>query len=491
MHRISSIRSFIVLYICSFACGIAATERRPNFLFIYTDDQRWDALGIVQREQGEKARFPWLETPHLDRLAAEGMRFRNAFVVLSLCSPSRAAFMTGRYNHLNGVVDNRTPFPATSVTHATALKPAGYINAYIGKWHMGNQRGHRPGFDYSASFVNQGKYFDCPFEINGESTPTKGWIDDVSTDYAIDFMRQNRDQPFSVVLGFKATHGAFLPPERAKNRFAGAVARSVPNIDVRAIYRDPQAVPPDVGKPGLIPESAPKASDGTYPIDLGYFRCASAIDDNVGRLLQALDELGIADDTVVVFSSDNGYFFGEHGLGDKRAAYEEALRIPLLVRYPKLIAKGSVCDELALNIDLAPTFADLGGVSVPRQMQGRSWRPLFEGRNDGWRDSFLAEYFFEAQYPLTPTFVAVRTRAAKLITYPGHDEWTELFDLSSDPYETRNLAADPKHEELLARMTSELEAQKKATLFRIPAPTPSSSPNSAKKKNQGKSVAPR
>src|SRR5690606_14281934 len=217
----------------------AAAVRSPNFLFIYTDDQRWDALGVVQREQGERGRFPFLETPHLDRLAAEGLRFRNAFVTLALCSPSRASFMTGRYNHLNGVIDNRTPFPESSVTHATVLKRAGYVNAYIGKWHMGKQRGHRPGFDYSASFVDQGRYFDWPFEINGKPTPTEGWIDDVSTDYTIEFMRKNRDKPFSVFLGYKTPHGAFLPPERAQKRFAGAVARSVPSLGVPAIYRDP------------------------------------------------------------------------------------------------------------------------------------------------------------------------------------------------------------------------------------------------------------
>ena len=380
--------------------------------------------------------------------------------------------MTGRYNHLNGVIDNRTAFPESSVTHATVLKRGGYINAYIGKWHMGNQRGHRAGFDYSASFINQGKYFDCPFEINGEPTPTKGWIDDVSTDYTIEFMRKHRDRPFSIVLGYKTPHGAFLPPERAQDRFTGAIARPSPNIGVRAVYRDPNVAPPDVGKPGPIPVKAPKASDGTYPIDLGYFRCLSAIDDNIGRLLHALDELGLTENTVVVFSSDNGYFYGEHGLGDKRAAYEEGLRIPMLVRYPKTIAKGSVCDDLVLNIDLVPTFINLADLNVPPEMQGRSWRSLFEGKDAGWRESFLAEYFFEAAYPLTPTLVALRSRTAKLITYPGHDEWTELFDLDRDPYETRNLAFDPRHRDLLARMTAELEAQKRVTRFRLPEARP-------------------
>lgn len=445
----------------------AAPARKPNFLFIYTDDQRWDAMSVVQREHGEQGRFPWFETPHMDRIAAEGMRFRNAFVVLSLCAPSRAAFMTGRYNHVNGVANNQTHFPETSITHATAVKSAGYTTAYIGKWHMGGQRGHRAGFDYSASFIGQGKYVDTPFEINGQLTPTKGWIDDVSTDYTIDFIKKHRDKPFSIVLGFKSCHGPFEPPERAKDRFAGARARPVPNLDVRAVYRDSSDTGPVAGKLSTVSNDG-KATDGTYPVNLGYFRCISAIDDNLGRLLQTLDELGLAEDTVVVFSSDNGYYLGEHGLGDKRSAYDESLRIPLLVRYPRLIAKGAISDDLALNIDLAPTFADLAGAKVPQQMQGRSWRPLFEGKNAGWRQSFLAEYFWEANFPATPTLVAVRTHTAKLIKYPGHDNWTELFDLANDPYETKNLVKDPRHKELLGKMTAELERQIAATGFRIP-----------------------
>jgi arylsulfatase A-like enzyme len=453
-----------LLFLLSAALAAAAAPRPPNFLFIYTDDQRHDALGVVQREQGAQGRFPWLQTPHLDRLAVEGLRFRKAFVTLSLCAPSRAVFMTGRYNHLNGVANNQTPFPEDSVTHATAIKSAGYTTAYIGKWHMGGQRGKRPGFDYSASFTGQGRYFDTPFEINGELTPTKGWIDDVSTDYTIDFIKRHRDRPFSVVLGYKTTHSPFEPPERAKNRFADARARRVPNLDVHAIYRQPTAGAETGKGSALVP------GNGEPRLNLGYFRCISAIDDNVGRLLQTLDELGLAADTVVIFSSDNGYYHGEHGLGDKRSAYEESLRIPLLVRYPRLITPGTTSDELVLNLDLAPTIVDLAGATVPRGMQGRSWRPLFDGRADpSWRQSFLAEYFWEANFPTTPTLVAVRTHTAKLIKYPGHDEWTELFDLARDPYETRNLARSPQHRDLLARMQAEFDRQVQATQFHIPA----------------------
>jgi arylsulfatase A-like enzyme len=462
-----------------------AAARKPNFLFVYTDDQRWDAMGVVQREQGEHARFPWFQTPNMDRMAAEGVRFRYAFVTLSLCAPSRAAFLTGRYNHLNGVINNHTPFPETSVTHATLLGAAGYKTAYIGKWHMGGQRGKRPGFDYSASFIGQGRYVDCPVEINGTPTPTTGWVDDVLTDYAIEYLKQNRDQPFSVVVGFKACHGPTDPPERAKERFAGNKSRGVPNMGVRAIYRGEE------GAPSARKMAAAESADGVN-INLNYFRCISAADDNLGRLLKALDDLGVADNTVVVFASDNGFYNGEHSLGDKRSAYDESLRVPMIVRCPKLFPKGKALDEMVLNIDLAPTFLELAGVAVPREMQGKSWVPLLTGKKTDWRQSFLAEYFYEQNFVGTPTLVALRATDAKLIKYPGHEEWTELFDLAKDPYEIKNLAGNPAHKDLLARMNAEFEKQAKATSYAVPenADKPGSvneRPNG--KKGKGKKAA--
>jgi len=433
-----------------------AAERRPNFLFVYTDDQRWDAMGVVQREQGERARFPWFQTPSMDRLAAEGVRFRNAFVTLSLCAPSRAAFLTGRYNHLNGVIDNGTPFPVDAVTHASQLRAAGYRTAYFGKWHMGRQSGKRPGFDYSASFVGQGRYNDCPFEINGVSRPTEGWVDDVSTDFAIDWMRKNRDRAFSVVVGFKSPHsprGGKNLPLRLRDLHAGETSRPTPNFGVPPVWRKP---PP----PGKEPSRGLAAN----AIHLDYLRHVKGADENLGRLLDVLDELGLADDTVVVYTSDNGYYLGEHCLGDKRSIYEESLRIPMLVRYPRLFGRGRVVDQMVLNIDLAPTFLDLAGVSIPEQMQGRSWKALAAGRSPAdWRESFLAEYFKELG--ATPTLVGVRTADAKLVTYPGHPEWTEVFNLEADPYEIDNLADQP---EPRATLAEELREQIEATGYHVP-----------------------
>lgn len=439
-------------------------EERPNFVFIYTDDQRWDALGVVQREQGEKGRFPWLESPNLDRMAADGVRFRNAFVVLGLCAPSRAAFLTGRYGHVNGVIDNHTPFPENSVTHATLLRSAGYKTGYVGKWHMGSQSGQRPGFDFSASFVGQGVYFNCPFEINGVKQATNGWVDDVSTEYAMDFIENNKSRPFSLVLGYKTCHGPFTPPERHQNSYGEASARVVPNLATPAIYR------PVGGKRGGTNQVPVEPDQKTVKTNLGMFRGLRAIDENVGKILDQLDRLGLSENTVVVYTSDNGYYLGEHGLGDKRSAYEEAMRIPMIVRYPKMVSRGSIRDEMVLNIDIAPTFLELAGVKVPDAMQGKSWKPLLSssGEATSWRKSFFYNYFLERPFG-TPSVSAVRTANAKLIKYPGHDEWTELFDLSADPYETRNLIDDPKANALREQLEEEYRKQVEAIGFHVPS----------------------
>jgi arylsulfatase A-like enzyme len=451
---------FTALWLLAGSAAAGTAASRPNFILIYTDDQRWDTLGVMQKEQGERGRFPWLRTPNLDRLASEGIRFRNAFVVNSLCAPSRATFLTGRYGHLNGVVNNHTPFPETNVTFASELRKAGYRTGYVGKWHHGSQSGQRPGFDYSASFVGQGKYFDCPIEVNGVAVPSKGWVDDVSTDYALGFLKENRERPFAMVLGFKSAHGPFDPPERHRETYAGEEARPVPNLGSTAVYNR-TAAPAAPRPPAARPPAARR------PTNLGYFRCLTAMDDNVGRVLAALDELKLAQNTMVVFASDNGYYLGEHSLGDKRSAYDESLRIPFLVRYPPLGKKGSTVDQMVLNVDPASTFLDYAGLKPPREMQGRSLRPLLEGKSGDWRKAYFYCYFFERGFRI-PTVTAVRTEQAKLIRYPGHDEWTELFDLEKDPYEMRNLIAEPSAAGLRKTLEAEYDRQKDAVGFRIP-----------------------
>jgi arylsulfatase A-like enzyme len=424
-------------------------------LVIITDDQRWDAIGVVQKEQGDAARFPWFDSPNLDRLAAEGTRFRNAFVVCALCSPSRAAILTGRYNHANGVVDNKTPLPMDAVTYASLLRAAGYTTGYAGKWHMDGQRGQRPGFDWSASFVGQGRYIDCPVEVNGETTPTKGWIDDVSTDYAIDFInKQPDDKPFCLVVGYKSVHGPRTKeaaPERLRGSFANKEIAPAVNAEARPPYLEGKAAPQ--------PQRKRRAAN-TAPSPV-YFELLKGVDENIGRMLKTLEDSKRLDNTVVVFASDNGYFLGDHGVGDKRAAYDESLRIALLVRVPGGPA-GQTVDAMALNIDIAPTLLDLAGVPVPKDMQGRSLRPLLNGKTpDDWRKSYFYEYYKEANYAV-PTNFAIRTEDAKLILYPGHDDWTEMFDLKSDPYEMHNLVDDSSKAEMRKRLQAELQRQAQA-----------------------------
>jgi arylsulfatase A-like enzyme len=470
-----------LLLLVGFASLAKAADRKPNFVYVFTDDQRWDALGVVQKEQGEKGRFPWLKTPNLDRLAAEGVRFRNAFVVNSLCAPSRASLVTGQYGHVNGVTNNHTPHPEGNLSVAALLRPAGYVSGYFGKWHHGNQSGKRPSFDTSASFVGQGVYFDCPIEVDGVKTPSQGFVDDVTTEYASNFIKANKDKPFLMILGLKTCHGPFTPPPRNAKDYEGALARTTPNYGLPAIY----------AKTG--PNGAKgKATDAKeVPTNLGMFRGINSVDDNVGKLLRLLDELKLADDTVFVFSSDNGYYLGEHNLGDKRTAYDESLRIPMLLRYPRAAKAGRTEDRMVLNIDPAATFLNLAGQPVPAAMHGRSWKPLIEGKTEAaWRDSYFYCYFYEKGFN-APLTTAVRTAEAKLIRYPGHDEWTEVFDLKADPYEIRNLANDPAYADLRKKLEAEYERQAKAIDFKIPdyADKPAADGQEGAKKKAGKKKA--
>ncbi|MDR0337017.1 MAG: sulfatase [Planctomycetaceae bacterium] len=447
-------------------CVAIAADERPNFLFVYSDDQSYDQFGLVQQEQGEKGRYPWFKTPNMDRLAENGVRFRNAFVTLSLCAPSRAAFLTGRYNHCNGIASNFRSLPLDTVTHASLLQKAGYTTGYFGKWHMNAQR-ERPGFDYHASFIGHGAFFDCPLLVQGVETPTKGWVDDVTTDYAIKFIEQQKslNKPWSIVVGFKAPHGPATPPERNATLYEGEKARVVPNLNVQAIYMEKQGIP---FKKQTLPEN------GLVPVSYGRFRCVKSCDDNLGRLMDALDQFGYADNTVVVYCSDNGFYNGEHRLGDKRSAYDESLRIPFIVRFPKLADKGVVVDEPILNIDLAPTLLDFANVPIPKEMQGRSLRPLLEGKKPAdWRQAWFYEYFAEKQRnSKVVDITAVRTLDAKLIRYALktgiQEDWSELFDLKNDPYETENLYNNPKYAELRKKMEAEYDRLKVEVGYKIP-----------------------
>ncbi len=440
----------------------SAEAQRPNIVILLTDDQRWDAVGVVQR--ASRGRFPFFRnsTPNIDRIAAGGVWFNNAFVVDSLCSPSRAAFLTGQYNHINGVIDNTTPLPVNSETYATLLHAAGYRTGFFGKWHMGSQRA-RPGFDEYASFVGQGQYKDAPLLVNGKDTPTKGWVDDVTTGYAVDFIRRQAHgaQPFLMVLGFKTVHGPLsenTSPPRTDGLFTGQ------QIDTPA---NATSYPPYFVNP------RPSTFGGEE--FRNYFRAVAAMDQDVGKVLDALDAEGIADNTFVVFASDNGWHMREHGSvspvqrdGEKRSAYEASIRIPLFVRYPPLTGGNRRIAATVLNIDLAPTLLQLAGLPPRPKMQGKSWIPLLTGAVQTLRPSLFYEYFQEQGF-IVPRILALRSNKLKLIVYPDHPEYgQELYDLASDPDERHNLIGDPAARTELRGLEDALAAAARQFHYRVP-----------------------
>jgi len=453
----------------AFACGAgdsvdAGAEARPSIVFILSDDQSYGTMG----HEGES----WMRTPGLDRLAAEGARFTHAFVTTSLCSPSRASFLSGRWARSHGVLDNQTELPSGLPTFASELGAAGYDTAYVGKWHMGWQR-KRPGFDVSASYVGQGIYQDGVFELNGEPVKTEGWVDDVATDYALEFLREERDAPFLLFVGFKSAHTPWEPPERLLGLYEGATLTPPPNVAAippyprsgelnrlvaEGLQRTPYGVPEDwvelLGK-ARKRRRLKEGANWLRPQRRAYHQLIAGVDENVVRILDLLDELGLTENTIVVYASDNGLCNGAHGTFIKRAAYEESIRVPLLVRYPPLVRPGTSVDRLALNVDLAPTLLELAGLEAPGAMQGRSLVPLFEGREAEWRTSFVYENFYEPPFE-TPTLFALRTETWKLVEYPGFPGWTEFFHLAEDPYETENLAGSEEHAATLAALSAEL-----------------------------------
>jgi len=445
-------------------------QPRPNILFILTDDQRYDAMSCFGHP-------PWLRTPNMDRIRNEGANFANAFVTTSLCSPSRASFLTGCYAHTHGVRTNERNDPRPDLqTFPMVLQAAGYNTAFIGKWHMAAKAGPRPGFDYWLSFLGQGKYIDPPLNENGRDFKAQGYMTDLLTDYALNFLKQPRNAPFCLYLSHKAVHGPFTPAERHKGLYEGEQFPEPANFGdtfenkpewiragmVRGARRE--AMRQNKDKP-VPPKIEPGPWNATNPGRTNYYRSLSAVDDGIGRVLDLLQQTGQLDNTIILFAGDNGYFHGEHRRGDKRLMYEESLRIPMVMRYPALLEPGCSIDQMMLNIDVAPTLLDLAGATAPDTMQGMSIAPILAGRDIAWRQSFLYEYFQEGWLPGIPTMFGVRTESWKYITYPKIDDLDEMYDLSADPLEMTNLAVDPKHDAKKKQLEGELERLLKQTNY--------------------------
>jgi N-acetylglucosamine-6-sulfatase len=465
-HRSAAWRSAAALTAAALLAATvpAAAPSRPNLLLIVVDDLRWDDIG--------PAGHPFVKTPHIDRLAREGARFVNAFAVTPLCSPSRASLLTGLYTDRHGILDNtdRSRRSHALPTIARQLQAAGYRTGFVGKWHMGNDPTRRPGFDYWVAMKGQGEAIDPELHEEGRTARARGYVTDVLTDRALEFVDRASEGPFFLMLAHKALHpnvhqrddgsvspigdGGFVPAERHRALYA-----SDP-IPRRANY----AVPPR-GKPALerriadLPPLGPATvtDDGTIRDRL---RMLAAVDEGLGRLLDRLAAGRVLDRTAVVLVSDNGYFYGEHGLSEeRRLAYEESIRIPLILRYPPVASAGSTPGQMALTIDLAPTLLELAGLAPAAPVDGRSLVPVLSGKASDWRTSFLIQYWTDTVFPRVERmgYDAVRTERYTYVRYRELPGMNELYDLEADPYELRNLAGASEAHGVRAELERELD----------------------------------
>ena len=416
-------------------------SKRPNIIFILSDDHRWDHMSAVGH--------PFVTTPSMDRLANEGVLFENAFVTTSLCSPSRASFLTGMFARTHGVKNNLTPWQNKNITFLEILKKNGYDTAFIGKWHMPGAIPRLRGVDEFVTFTvqgGQGRYYNCPLIVNGVQTPSgKEYITEELTDRSIAFVEKKRDNPFCLYLSHKAVHHQFLPPRDLRHLYDEANISLPREMDPYVLFADGNLLY------GLLGPVAFHYRN--------YCEALVAMDREIGRLLNRLDELGLARNTIVIYAGDNGYFWGEHNLVDKRYAYEEAIRIPYIVRYPDLIKNpGRVAVQMIQNIDLAPTLLDIAGIDIPLAMEGVSLVPILKSTEAAGRKAILYEYFRDYPYRVPP-HCAVRTHTHKYIEFEIGRQ-PELYDILSDPGERKNLMGTPEGEKVLPELKGMLETLK-------------------------------
>ena len=465
--------------------------QRPNIVFIMTDDHAAHAISAY----GSRVN----RTPNLDRLAKEGMLMTNVFATNSICTPSRATILTGQYSHLNGVtMFNR--FDSRRLTVAQLLQRAGYHTGMIGKWHLGSDP---QGFDHWEILPGQGAYANPIFyTASSETTYTGRYVTDVTTDLGIEFIRKRpRDKPFFLMLHHKAPHRPWEPDQMHRAAFADKWIPEPPTLwdtyatRTDALHENEQRIarnlsnrdlklppPPELSGASLaawlstMPDTVTTTRNGASVTLTGeslvrwkyqrymqdYLATVQSVDDNVGRVLDYLDQNGLARNTIVIYTSDQGFFLGDHGLYDKRFMYEESLRMPFLVRWPAAIRAGSRSDAIGLNLDFAPTFLEAAGQPVPNEMQGRSMLPLLRGRTPaGWRTSMYYRYYHDPGDHNTRQHYGVRTRTHKLIYFWTKNQW-ELFDLVNDPMEMHNIYGQPGQEAVTASLQAELARLKKA-----------------------------
>jgi N-acetylglucosamine-6-sulfatase len=448
---------------------------KPNFLVILIDDLRFDEFGA--------GGHPYMKTPHIDRIAHEGALFERAFHTTPICSPNRASIVTGQYASRHGIIDNvaRDAMSHRLPNYHIELQRLGYETAHVGKWHMGNDGMPRPGYHHWVSFDGHGSLNDPTLNVNGKYEQRAGYMTDLLNQEALAFVERKHAKPFALFFAHKAVHpdahqaadgtldmtrfGGYIPAERHRGLYADAVFPKKPNmLSPRELVKQApawaEAFEMRAAEPSRRLLAAIQA--GTQEEIRQRARMMAAVDEGVGMLLEALGRAGKLDDTLILFLGDNGYFFGEHGLGpERRFAYEEGIRAPFILRYPRKAKAGARLRDLVICQDIAPTLIELAGGRPGPQVQGRSLLPLLAGRRSGWRKSFLVEYWAEQAMPwlVGMTYKAVRTDRYKLIHWVNRGrggELDELYDLERDPFELKNLARSARHARVRASLRSQM-----------------------------------
>jgi arylsulfatase A-like enzyme len=510
--------------ICQTNRDCSAASKRPNIIFMFTDDHATHSMSCY----GSKIN----KTPNLDRIAHEGMLFENTFCTNSICGPSRAVILTGKHSHLNGFLQNGNKFDCGQQLFPKLLQKAGYQTAIVGKWHLGHGGMSDPqGFDYWEILQGQGPYYNPPMIKNGEKVNHVGYTTDIITDLALDWLKEKRDgdKPFMLMFQHKAPHRNWQPspkhltlyddvtipePDNLFDNYEGrgsAAHQQDMSIAKTMTASDLKLTPPR----NLTPEQR-AAWDAAYEPKneefrkanlqgkelvrwkyqryiKDYLRCVASVDDNIGRMLEYLDETGLAENTVVIYSSDQGFYLGDHGWFDKRFMYEESYRMPFLVRWPGVIKPGSRNQELTSNLDFGETFLDIAGVDIPSDMQGVSLKPLFDGSApSNWRQSLYYHYyeFYEDRRAahMVRRHNGVRTPQHKLIHFYNLDEW-ELYDLKKDPREMTSLYRDPAYAGVVEELKAELSRLQK--VYEVPDDTGSVSKSPASLKPRSAKPTPK
>ena len=432
--------------------------RQPNILFSMCDDQRHDCMKC--------AGHPFIDTPAMDRLAREGIRFANGFTAIPLCAPSRASHLSGVYPHTHRATHNRAPIRPDLVTWPEQLQKAGYRTGFFGKIHYGTEGidlpggDPKPGFERWVSFRGQGDYEDPIFIIDGEEVKHQGYNTDLLADYVEQFLDQDDDRPWAICLWYKAPHGPFTPPPRHAHAYSDD---ELPKPNALGASRD--------GKARTLRERPYNFEDNErYDTFMrNYVRTVRGVDDALGRILDKIDAIGQTNNTLVVHTSDHGYFHGEFGLGDKRWMYDPSIRVPYLMRYPDLIANpGRVEHTDVISLDIPATIMDVSGLGVPNHYHGHSLRPLLTDEGEISREDLFFEYFEDPPYPYFPTMVCLRTQTEKLIHYIREGEGDEYYDLVNDPHEYTNAIADPAYAHRVADMQKRLSDARKRFAFTVP-----------------------